>query len=290
MRGIILAGGSGTRLYPATLAVNKHLLLVYDKPMILYPLSVLVMAGIRDILIITNPGAVDALKRLLGSGAQWGLNFTYAEQPRPGGLAEAFLIGEAFIGDGPVTLVLGDNIFYGHGLPELLAANLQGGGGARIFAYLVSDARDYGVVELDRDGRPLSIVEKPAVPRSQWAITGLYAYGNDVVDVARKVRPSARGELEITAINQVYLERGRLDVTKLGRGFAWLDAGTPDNLHEAASLISTIERRQGLKVACIEEIVLRLGYIDRDQLMTIARPMANSDYGRYLQRLAEAKG
>ena len=175
-------------------------------------------------------------------------------------------------------------------MPELLAANLHGGGGARLFAHLVSDARDYGVVELDRDGRPLSIVEKPAVPRSQWAITGLYAYDSDVVGVARKVRPSARGELEITAINQVYLERGRLDVTKLGRGFAWLDAGTPDNLHEAASLISTIERRQGLKVACIEEIVLRLGYIDRDQLMTIARPMANSDYGRYLQRLAEAKG
>jgi glucose-1-phosphate thymidylyltransferase len=255
--------------------------------MILYPLSVLVMAGIREILIITTPGAIDPFRKLLGSGAQWGLTLTYAEQATSAGLAEAFIIGADFIGDGPVALVLGDNIFYGHGLPELLAANARIDDGARIFAYLVRDPRGFGVVELDRDGRPVSIVEKPAMPRSQWAVTGLYFYDNAVVNIARKVKPSARGELEITAVNRAYLERGKLSVVKLGRGFAWLDAGTPDNLHEAAALISTIERRQGLKVACIEEIVLRLGYIDRQQLLAIARPMANSDYGRYLQRLVE---
>jgi glucose-1-phosphate thymidylyltransferase len=286
MRGIILAGGSGTRLYPATVAVNKHFFLVYDKPMIFYPLSVLVMAGIREILIISAPGDLASFKKLLGSGAQWGLSFAYAEQARPAGLAEAFIIGESFLAGGPSALVLGDNIFYGHGLPEILSANAAVPNGARIFAYWVEDARSYGVVELDGD-RALSIEEKPPSPKSNWAVTGLYFYDASVVDVARRVKPSSRGELEITSVNRAYLEAGRLTVARLGRGFAWLDAGTPDNLHEASSLIRTIEHRQGLKVACIEEIALRQGYIERADVLAIARPIAQSDYGRYLLRVAD---
>jgi glucose-1-phosphate thymidylyltransferase len=286
MRGIILAGGSGTRLYPATLAVNKHFFLVYDKPMILYPLSVLVMAGIREVLVISSPGEIGNFKKLLGTGAQWGLKFAYAEQARPAGLAEAFIIGEEFIAGGPSALVLGDNVFYGHGLPEILAANAAIANGARVFAYWVQDPRGYGVVELAGD-RALSIEEKPPNPKSNWAVTGLYFYDPSVVEIAKAVKPSPRGELEITSVNRTYLEAGKLTVARLGRGFAWLDAGTPDNLHEASSLIRTIEHRQGLKVACIEEIALRQGYIDRDQVLAIAKPIAKSDYGRYLLRIAE---
>src|SRR5436309_9191032 len=279
MRGIILAGGSGTRLYPATVAVNKHLFIVYDKPMILYPLSVLVMAGIREILVIASPGEIGNFQKLLGTGAQWGLRFAYAEQARAAGLAEAFIIGESFIAGGPSALVLGDNIFYGHGLPEILAANAAVPDGARIFAYWVQDPRGYGVVELD-GVRALSIEEKPPSPKSNWAVTGLYFYDATVVEIAKAVKPSARGELEITSVNQAYLEAGKLTVARLGRGYAWLDAGTPDNLHEASSLIRTIEHRQGLKVACIEEIALHQGYIDRDQVLALAAPIAKSDYGR----------
>ncbi|HZP21500.1 MAG TPA: glucose-1-phosphate thymidylyltransferase RfbA [Bauldia sp.] len=290
MRGIVLAGGSGTRLYPATLAVNKHLLLVYDKPMILYPLSVLVMAGIREIMVITRPGETAQFRRLLGTGEQWGLHLAYGEQARPAGLAEAFLIAEEFLGGDDAALVLGDNVFYGHGLIDLLQRSAQNPPGARIFAYWVKDPRDYGVVEMDGEGRALSIVEKPSAPRSNWAVTGLYFYDRQVVEIARGVRPSPRGELEITSINQAYLERGLLSVTRLGRGFAWLDAGTPDSLMEASSLISTIERRTGLKVACLEEIALKLGYIGPDAVRAISKSIANSDYARYLRRVADGEG
>jgi len=288
MRGIILAGGFGTRLYPVTAVTSKQLLPVYDKPMVFYPLSVLMMAGIREILVISTPSDRPVFEKLLGSGAQWGLRFSYAEQPQPRGLAEAFLIGEEFVGDQPVALALGDNIFYGQGLSEVVSEAARRTSGATIFAYWIDDPSRYGVVELDSHDRPLSIEEKPVRPKSNWVVTGLYFYDNSVVDIARGVTPSQRGELEITAVNQAFLERGTLSVEKLGRGYAWLDAGTPDSLHEAASLIRTLEHRQGLKVACVEEVAYTMGYIDREQLLAIANRISNSDYGRYLLRIGEA--
>lgn len=282
MKGIILAGGSGTRLYPVTLVVSKQLLPVYDKPMIFYPLTVLMLAGIRDILVITTPAERSRFEALLGDGTRWGLAISYAEQPRPEGLAQAFIIGRDFIGDGPVALVLGDNLFYGHGLPELLqdAAALRRG--ATVFAYQVRNPQAYGVVEFDKAGNAISIEEKPAQPRSHWAVTGLYFYDKWVVDIARELKPSARGELEITDINNTYLEQGMLRVARMGRGFAWFDTGTHDHLLEAAEYVRTIEMRQGLKIACVEEVAYTMGYIDRDRLMAEARRFGKSEYGRYL--------
>lgn len=282
MKGIILAGGSGTRLYPVTLVVSKQLLPVYDKPMIFYPLTVLMLAGIRDILVITTPAERSRFEALLGDGTLWGLAISYAEQPRPEGLAQAFIIGRDFIGDGPVALVLGDNLFYGHGLPELLqdAAALRRG--ATVFAYQVRNPQAYGVVEFDKAGNAISIEEKPAQPRSHWAVTGLYFYDKWVVDIARELKPSVRGELEITDVNNAYLEQGMLRVSRMGRGFAWFDTGTHDNLLEAAEYVRTIEMRQGLKIACVEEVAYAMGYIDRDRLMAEARRFGKSEYGRYL--------
>lgn len=282
MKGIILAGGSGTRLYPVTLVVSKQLLPVYDKPMIFYPLTVLMLAGIRDILVITTPAERSRFEALLGDGTLWGLAISYAEQPRPEGLAQAFIIGRDFIGDCPVALVLGDNLFYGHGLPELLqdAAALRRG--ATVFAYQVCNPQAYGVVEFDKAGNAISIEEKPAQPRSHWAVTGLYFYDKWVVDIARELKPSVRGELEITDVNNAYLEQGMLRVSRMGRGFAWFDTGTHDNLLEAAEYVRTIEMRQGLKIACVEEVAYAMGYIDRDRLMAEARRFGKSEYGRYL--------
>jgi glucose-1-phosphate thymidylyltransferase len=287
MKGIILAGGSGTRLYPVTLVVSKQLLPVYDKPMIYYPLTTLMLAGIREILVITTPADRSRFEALLGDGAQWGIAVSYAEQPRPEGLAQAFVIGREFIGDGSVALVLGDNLFYGHGLPELLQDAATPRRGATVFAYQVRNPQAYGVVEFDRTGKPVAITEKPAQPRSPWAVTGLYFYDNWVVDIACHLKPSARGELEITDLNNIYLEQGMLRVARMGRGYAWFDTGTHDHLIEASEYVRTIEMRQGLKIACVEEVAYLMGYIDRDRVMAAARRLGNSDYGRYLAGIPE---
>jgi glucose-1-phosphate thymidylyltransferase len=287
MKGIILAGGSGTRLYPLTRGISKQLVPVYDKPMIYYPLSVLMLAGLRDILIITTPHEQDGFKRLLGDGSWIGLRLSYAVQPTPGGLAQAFTIGRDFVGNDTVALVLGDNIFYGHGLVEDLRAAASREKGATVFAYQVRRPEDYGVIVFDKGGRPLSIEEKPKEPKSDFAVTGLYFYDNRVLDVAANLKPSARGELEITDVNRAFLEWGELNVVKLGRGTAWLDTGTHASLLQASVFIETIQDRQGLRVACPEEIAFLQGYISADQLRRLAEPMKKNDYGQYLFQLLE---
>ena len=288
-KGIILAGGSGTRLYPVTHVASKQLLPVYDKPMIYYPLCTLMLAGIREVLVISTPADAPRFAELLGDGSRWGLNLSFATQPSPDGLAQAFLIGRDFIGADPCALVLGDNIFYGHDLPVTLQQANARRSGATVFAYHVKDPERYGVIEFDDAARPIGLEEKPRTPRSNYAVTGLYFYDRRVVDIAAGLKPSARGELEITDVNRAYLERGELNAEIMGRGVAWLDTGTHDSLLDASMFISTIEKRQGLKVSCPEEIAWRMGYIDRDALLALARPLAKSEYGRYLLRIAEER-
>jgi len=287
MKGIILAGGRGTRLFPLTIGVSKQLLPVYDKPMIYYPLSMLMLAGIREILVISTPEALPAFRRLLGDGNQWGLQFDYAAQPEPRGLADAFLVKSEFIANEPVALILGDNIFFGHGLPSKLRVAAQLNEGALIFAYPVRDPQRYGVVEFNQDGQALSIEEKPARPKSHYAVPGLYFYDRQVVEIARNLKPSARGELEITDLNRVYMERGELRVEAMGRGIAWLDAGTHESLLQAANFVQAVEERQGMMISCPEEIAFRMGYIDIDTLRALAIAMNHNEYGRYLLRLAD---